>query len=152
MGTFENFWSKASDMLCAGSVEMINTDSRALASCTAKLQLKQKHDCQIHGVEHWYGSFSIYLPQTLSETEVAFFKLISSMKSLLYIHKFFIFYSHNVALCSKTVVQIKWMYFVNWSLSFFFNYSRSFLVTLSTYSTRWRDIMSWSIPQNTCFT
>lgn len=42
MGTFENFWSKASDMLCAGSVEMINTDSRALASCTAKLQLQNE--------------------------------------------------------------------------------------------------------------
>lgn len=39
VGTFVNFWSKASEMLCAGSVEMINTDSRTLASCMAKLQL-----------------------------------------------------------------------------------------------------------------
>lgn len=39
VGTLVNFWSNASEILCAGSVDIINTDSRTLASCTAKLQL-----------------------------------------------------------------------------------------------------------------
>ena len=39
VGTLVNFWSNASDMLWAGSVEMMRTDSRTLDNCTAKLQL-----------------------------------------------------------------------------------------------------------------
>lgn len=41
VGTFENFWSNASEMLWAGSVEMIKTLGLTFASCTAKLQLQQ---------------------------------------------------------------------------------------------------------------
>lgn len=40
VGDFENFCPKASDMLCAGSVDKRSTDSRTLASWMAKLQLK----------------------------------------------------------------------------------------------------------------
>lgn len=32
VGTLVNFWSKASDMLCAGSVDIMRTDSRTLAN------------------------------------------------------------------------------------------------------------------------
>lgn len=43
VGILENFWSKASDMLWAGSVEIIKTLSLTLESWTAKLQLKIKN-------------------------------------------------------------------------------------------------------------
>lgn len=36
VASLENFWPKASDKLCAGSVEISKTDSRTLESCTAK--------------------------------------------------------------------------------------------------------------------
>ena len=39
LGTLLNFWSKASGILIAGSVEIINTDSRTLVSWTDRLQL-----------------------------------------------------------------------------------------------------------------
>ena len=42
LGTLLNFWSKASDMLWAGSVEMISTVSRTRANCTERLQLLLK--------------------------------------------------------------------------------------------------------------
>ena len=44
-GTLENFWLNASDILCAGSVEIINTVSLVLASWTDREQLwrRKKH-------------------------------------------------------------------------------------------------------------
>ena len=39
VGTLLNFWAKASDVLCAGSVEIINTLSLVFASWRAILQL-----------------------------------------------------------------------------------------------------------------
>lgn len=50
MGTLENFWSKASEMLWAGSVEMMRTLSLTAASCTAKLQLQVTKE-QVGGAE-----------------------------------------------------------------------------------------------------
>ena len=44
IGTFENFWSKASEILCAGSVEIMSTFSRTCDSCIAKLQLQKNHN------------------------------------------------------------------------------------------------------------
>lgn len=41
VGILENFWLNASEILWAGSVEMIRTLSRTLASCVAKQQLQQ---------------------------------------------------------------------------------------------------------------
>jgi hypothetical protein len=41
VGTLENFWSNASDILWAGSVDMIRTLSRTLDSWTARLELQQ---------------------------------------------------------------------------------------------------------------
>ena len=40
MGYLVNFWSKVSEMLWAGSVEMRSTLSRILESSTARLQLE----------------------------------------------------------------------------------------------------------------
>lgn len=40
VGTFENFWLNASDMLWAGSVEIMSTLSRTFASWVAKQQLQ----------------------------------------------------------------------------------------------------------------
>lgn len=42
VGTLENFWSNASEMLWAGSVDMISTDSLVRDSCTARLQLEME--------------------------------------------------------------------------------------------------------------
>ncbi len=42
MGYFVNFWSKASDMLWAGSVDMSRTLSLSLESRVAKLQLVEE--------------------------------------------------------------------------------------------------------------
>ena len=39
-----NFWSKVSEMLWAGSVEMSNTLSLSLASRDARLQLQEEKD------------------------------------------------------------------------------------------------------------
>jgi hypothetical protein len=43
-GTLENFWLKASEMLWAGSVEMMSTLSRTLANWVAKQQLKKNNE------------------------------------------------------------------------------------------------------------
>jgi len=43
VGTLENFWSNASDILWAGSVDMIRTVSRTLDSCTARLELQHNY-------------------------------------------------------------------------------------------------------------
>lgn len=42
VGTLENFWSRASEILCAGSVERMSTLSRTLANWIARLQLRKE--------------------------------------------------------------------------------------------------------------
>lgn len=42
VGALVNLCPKASDILCAGSVDKRSTDSRTLANWMAKLQLKKK--------------------------------------------------------------------------------------------------------------
>lgn len=57
-----NFWSKASEMLWAGSVEIIRTDSRTFASWIARLQLKsEKFVCRRDMQYHLYIYIYIYI-------------------------------------------------------------------------------------------
>lgn len=46
VGVLLNFWLNASDMLCAGSVDIISTLFRTFASWTARLQLKRGQEIE----------------------------------------------------------------------------------------------------------
>ena len=58
LGTLENFWLKASEMLWAGSVEMIKTDSRTLDRRTERLQLQIMKKITVKIVKIWIPQMS----------------------------------------------------------------------------------------------